>query len=100
MVLPPPFRRRLSPFEVIKKQDVLLHHPYTSYTTVVEFIQAAARDPQVVAMKICLYRTGKNSPIPQALIEASERGKQVTAVVEIKARFNQRLRNRRVLAGA
>ena len=76
-------------FEAIKKQDVLLHHPYTAYSTVTEFIQLAAKDPQVLAIKICLYRTGQNSPIPQALIDASERGKQVTAVVEIKARFDE-----------
>jgi polyphosphate kinase len=76
-------------FEAIKKQDILLHHPYTSYTTVTDLIHLAAKDPQVLAIKICLYRTGKNSPIPQALIEASERGKQVTAVVEIKARFDE-----------
>jgi polyphosphate kinase len=89
MTVPPSLRRKTSLFEALKKQDVLLHHPYTSYTTVIDFIQAAAHDPQVAAIKICLYRTGKNSPIPRALIEASERGKQVTAVVEIKARFDE-----------
>jgi polyphosphate kinase len=81
--------KKRSFFETIKKHDLLLHHPYTAYSTVTDFILAAAHDPQVAAIKICLYRTGKNSPIPQALIEASERGKQVTAVVEIKARFDE-----------
>jgi polyphosphate kinase len=76
-------------FEVIKKRDVLLHHPYTSYSTVVKFIDAAAHDPDVLAIKMCLYRTGANSPIPQSLIEACEQGKQVTAIVEIKARFDE-----------
>jgi polyphosphate kinase len=89
MTVPAPLSKKRRIFDAIKNQDVLLHHPYTSYTTVTEFIEAAAKDPRVLAIKICLYRTGKNSPIPEALIEASERGKQVTAVVEIKARFDE-----------
>jgi polyphosphate kinase len=89
MTVPAPLTDKRQLFESIKKQDILLHHPYTAYTSVTDFIQTAAKDPKVLAIKICLYRTGKNSPIPQALIEASERGKQVTAVVEIKARFDE-----------
>ena len=88
-VMPPALRNKESIFDVLKKQDVLLHHPYSSFTSVVDFIDAASNDPDVVAIKMCLYRTGKRSPIPQALITASEQGKQVTAVVEIKARFDE-----------
>ncbi|HEU5132727.1 MAG TPA: polyphosphate kinase 1, partial [Pyrinomonadaceae bacterium] len=88
-VVPPPLRAKESIFDSLKRQDVLLHHTYSSFGTIVDFIDAAANDPDVVAIKMCLYRTGKKSPIPQALISASERGKQVTAVVEIKARFDE-----------
>lgn len=88
-VVPSALRKTETVFDQIKKQDVLLHHPYTSFATIVDFIQSAAHDPDVVAIKMCLYRTGPKSPIPQALIDASERGKQVTAVVEIKARFDE-----------
>ena len=87
--VPAPLRKGASFFDAIRQQDVLLHHPYTNYSTVIDFISRAAKDPDVLAIKICLYRTGQNSPIPQALIEAVERGKQVTAVVELKARFDE-----------
>lgn len=88
-IVPPALRNKESLFDAIKKQDILLHHPYSAFVTIVDFIDAASQDPQVVAIKMCLYRTGQKSPIPQALIQASERGKQVTAVVEIKARFDE-----------
>ena len=76
-------------FDVLKDRDVLLHHPYDAYDTVTNFINEAVDDPDVVAIKICLYRTGSDSPIPAALIRATEKGKQVTALIELKARFDE-----------
>jgi polyphosphate kinase len=87
--VPPALNGEVSYFDAIKREDILLHHPYHTYSTVTDFVNEAAQDPDVLAIKMCLYRTGKHSPIPEMLIKASESGKQVTVLVELKARFDE-----------
>ena len=77
-------------FDQIADQDILIHHPFDSFTSVETYLRAAVDDPQVITIKITLYRIGANSPLVDLLIEAAERGKQVAVLVELKARFDER----------
>ncbi len=85
----PPFENNEDIFNILEKQDVLMYHPYESFDPVVNLIQYAAKDPDVVSIKMTLYRSGTKSPIVKALMDASESGKQVTVMVELKARFDE-----------
>jgi polyphosphate kinase len=85
----PPFDHSENIFSTLEKEDVLMYHPYSSFEPVIRLIQSAAKDPDTVSIKMTLYRSGTNSPIVQALMAAAESGKQVTVMVELKARFDE-----------
>ncbi len=87
--LPAPLADKSDLFEVLTRQDVLLHHPYQSFTPVINFIRTAAIDPQVIAIRQTVYRTGTDSELMEILIDAARRGKEVTVVVELMARFDE-----------